>query len=45
MSIEVKRSPAKICWWVCVNGVIVNTYDRKYDANSYASSLRKEYGL
>lgn len=45
MSIEVKRSPAKVCWWLCVNGVIFDTYDRKVDAVERADALRQEYNL
>lgn len=45
MSIEVKRSPAKVCWWLCVNGVIFETHDRKCDAVERANVLRQEYNL
>lgn len=45
MTIEVKRSPAKVCWWVVVNGVIYNTHDRKYQANDEANDLRRAYAI
>lgn len=44
MTIEVKRSPAKVCWWLLVNGVIYDTFERKYEAEGEASSLRRKYG-
>lgn len=43
MTIEVRKSPAGVCWWVCVNGVFLNAYDRKYIAEREANDLRRRY--
>lgn len=43
MTIEVKRSPAKVSWWVVVNGAFLSAFDRKWQANDYADSLRRSY--
>lgn len=43
MSIEVKRSPARVCWWVVVNGVLLNTHETKWLAEQEASNIKKKY--
>jgi hypothetical protein len=42
MSIEisVERSPAKMAWWVMVNGVMFHTSATKYGAEAIASEMR-----
>lgn len=45
MTIEVKRSPAKVCWWVIVNGIFLNAHERKYQAEREASYLRRRYAI
>lgn len=43
--IEVKRSPARVCWWVVLNGQVLATRDKKKEANALAESLAIKYGL
>lgn len=43
MIIEVKRSPARVSWWVVVNGAFLSAFDRKWQANDYAENLRHSY--
>ena len=43
INVEVKRSPARVSWWVVVNGAFLQAFDRKWEANSYADDLRKRY--
>lgn len=45
MTIEVKRSPAKVCWWLLVNGVIYDTFERKYLAEAECDALKRRYGV
>ncbi len=41
VSFEVVRSPARVCWWVMVNGVRVDTADTKALAQEKLSSYKK----
>lgn len=43
LSIEVRRSPAKVSWWVVVNGAFLSAFDRKWEAKAYAEGLSKRY--
>lgn len=43
MSVEVRRSPAKVSWWVVVNGTFISAFDTKWQANSYADNIRRQY--
>lgn len=43
MDIEVKRSPARVSWWVVVNGVFLSAHDRRWEATAYANDLRRRY--
>lgn len=43
INIEVRRSPAKVCWWVVCNGTLVTTKDTKKDAENAAQELRRAY--
>lgn len=43
--IEVVRSPAKVAWWVKVNGSFLTAFDRKREADAFAISTGKKYGL
>ena len=45
MSIEVKSSPAGVCWWVVVNGVLYETFERKWLAEQECVSLKRKYGV
>lgn len=45
MSVEVKRSPAGVCWWVVVNGVLYQTFERKYMAEAECASIKRKYGV
>lgn len=43
MTFEVVRSPAKVCWWVLCNGVLLLTTDTKKEASAKAEGLRRQY--
>jgi hypothetical protein len=43
INISVERSPAKMAWWVMVNGVMFHTSATKYDAEKVASAMRAKY--
>lgn len=43
MNFEVKRSPARVCWWVLLNGVLLGTADTRYEAIILKSSYEKRY--
>lgn len=43
ITIEVRRSPARVCWWVVCNGHMVFTRDTKKDAEHEAEKLRRAY--
>ena len=43
MSFEVVRSPAKVCWWVMCNGVLLSTADTKAEANKLVNDFRRNY--
>ena len=45
MTVEVKRSPAGVCWWLCVNGNLYQTFDRKHLAEHECASIKRKYGL
>lgn len=44
INISVQRSPAKVCWWVVVNGIIFGTFDKRYEASEEAIKLMRKYG-
>lgn len=43
MKIQIRRSPTGVCWWVLVNGVLIDTACKKYEAvakkNSYVKRM------
>lgn len=43
MSIEVRKSPAGVCWWVCVNDNFLSAHERKWEAEREANYLRRRY--
>jgi len=43
MIFEVLRSPAKVCWWVMCNGVLLSTADAKNEALGQADFYRRKY--
>jgi hypothetical protein len=43
MTFEIKRSPARICWWVLCNGVLLSTADTKGEALFQADFYRRKY--
>lgn len=45
IEIDVRRSPAKVCWWVCCNGRMVFTADTRKDALIEAEKLRRAYAI
>lgn len=38
---EIKRSPAKVCWWILFNKVIITTADTKREAEERVLELEK----
>lgn len=44
MNFEVKRSPARICWWVLLNGVLLGTAETKYEALGLKDYFERKYG-
>jgi hypothetical protein len=40
--LEVKRSPAKVCWHILCNGILIDTADTRSEAND---KLEKFKGL
>lgn len=45
MTVEIRRSPAGVCWWLCVNGSLYQTFDRKHLAEHECASIKRKYGL
>lgn len=45
MTIEVKRSPASVSWWVSVNGNFLSAHDRKWQAEAERECIMRQYGL
>lgn len=45
ISVEVKRSPARISWMIMVNGVLLNTTDTRREAEEQVSIIKRKYGL
>lgn len=43
MSFTVRRSPAKVCWWVCCNDIMLITADTKGEADAIALRLAAKY--
>jgi hypothetical protein len=43
--ITVKRSPAKVCWHVVANSVVICTTERKAEAEVMAKDLARRYCL
>ncbi|SPF82079.1 hypothetical protein [Pseudomonas phage GP100] len=43
MTFTVVRSPAKVCWWVLCNGVLVMTRDTKREAVMASQELTRAY--
>lgn len=37
--LKVKRSPAKVCWHVTYNGILLGTRDTKSEANALRDQL------
>jgi hypothetical protein len=43
MNFSIQRSPAKVCWWVLCNGVLLSTADTKSEATHYMNKLKASY--
>lgn len=43
MEFTVKRSPGKVCWWVCCNGSMITTADTRQEADSIAKQFAAKY--
>ena len=43
--LEVKRSPANVCWHVLCNGILVDIADTKTDAQTKAKEYASKYSL
>ena len=43
MSFTVKRSPGRVCWWVCCNDIMLTTADTKAEAEALAAEFTVKY--
>lgn len=43
--LEVKRSPAKVCWHILCNNILIDTKDTKEEAKSVAKEYANKYSL
>lgn len=41
--LTVKRSPAKVCWWVTLGQTVLLTTDTRFEAQEVADKLNKKY--
>lgn len=39
--LEIKRSPAKVCWHVLCNGILVDTANTRNEANELLAEFNK----
>lgn len=42
--LRVERSPAKVCWHVMYNDVLLGTTDTRAEANALCETFRMKYG-